>query len=591
VASTALAASRRSQSDEPKREAAFPAEIPAGPLQIIVSIRNQRATLYSDGNPVVSTPVSTGVPDHPTPRGVFSILQKRTWHESNIYSAAPMPFMQRITWSGVALHEGVVPGHPASHGCIRLPHDFANWLFGITDLGVRVVVADDDPKAEEISHPFLFAAKAGASAERAAQETGSIYRASASVQPPRKLASLDADAGVEQDAARINTVSVFISRKEGRLFVRRNFAPLFDAPVKIEDRQRPLGTHIFTAMGFKDGGPDMRWSVISMKSGELNGELHDRYSVKERWVNGRPVKTAWYSREQWTPQSASEVLDRIEIPREIADRISEMLTPGSSLIVSDEGLNKETRKHTDFVVLTAPGQFVSADPDEQERREREDKRRPSRQERAAHTQPVTSVLPARTELDSGAAPMDRSQAPPPVPAPAAALQVPAASTPLNEPAPRQTQSAPELSPKLKASSGQNQPDGRNDSRDIERLTSAPPVESAKASRANARPQSADEEPESNARERRAKRHASRDEDRDSGERRSSARIIELDREPRSRTRREAEDDVREPTSRERVIERVSSRSRRESAEPDARPQRRAAANGRAGAHQIDLLPP
>jgi hypothetical protein len=117
------------------------------------------------------------------------------------------------------------------------------------------------------------------------------------------------------------------------------------------------------------------------------------------------------------------------------------------------------------------------------------------------------------------------------------------------------------------------------------------VESAKASRANARPQSADEEPESNARERRAKRHASRDEDRDSGERRSSARIIELDREPRSRALREAEGDVREPTRRERVIERVSSRSRRESAEPDARPQKRAAANGRAGAHQIDLLPP
>ena len=97
-------------------------------------------TVYDNGTPIATAPVSTGMPGHPTPMGVFSVIQKDRYHHSNIYSDAPMPYMQRITWSGVAMHEGVVPGHPASHGCIRLPHEFAQRLWGMTKMGVRVVV-------------------------------------------------------------------------------------------------------------------------------------------------------------------------------------------------------------------------------------------------------------------------------------------------------------------------------------------------------------------------------------------------------------------------------------------------------------------
>ncbi|MBI3704761.1 MAG: L,D-transpeptidase family protein [Rhizobiales bacterium] len=406
-----VAAPRNPQGVEPKKDppkkdqdATLPSELPAGPLHIIVSIGKQRAELYSNGEPIISMPVSTGTADHPTPTGVFSILQKRTWHESNIYSAAPMPFMQRITWSGVALHEGVLPGYPASHGCIRLPRSFATWLFGFTDLGVRVIVAKDDPKVEDITHPLLFASRriSGSGAELISQETGIVYRANVSIPASRKLTNIDADAGNAQDAARIDTISVFISKKEGRMFVRRNFASLFDAPVHFENRQRPIGTHVFTAMDFNNRGPDMRWTVVSMKSEDTSDELHDRYSIDERWVGGRAIRTAWFSRERWTPLPPDEVLDRIYIPQEAIDRISEFLTPGSSLIVSDEGLNKEIRKHTEFVVLTSPpAAFLKPETADK------DRRRALRQEPVTRTQPVAPQTPQRTRPDDAPAVDDR----------------------------------------------------------------------------------------------------------------------------------------------------------------------------------------
>jgi hypothetical protein len=134
-------------------------EIPKGPLQIVVSIARQHVTLYSNGVRVAQSPVSTGVAGHATPTGVFSVIQKDRYHRSNIYSNAPMPFMQRITWSGIAMHEGPLPGHPASHGCIRLTHDFATRLWVTTKLGARVIVARDDVVPLGFAHARLFMPK------------------------------------------------------------------------------------------------------------------------------------------------------------------------------------------------------------------------------------------------------------------------------------------------------------------------------------------------------------------------------------------------------------------------------------------------
>ena len=133
-------------------------KLPPGPLHIVISIKKQQLTLYAGGVPVAHSQVSTGVPGHPTPQGVFSILEKRIYHESNIYSSAPMPYMQRITWSGVAMHQGVVPGHPASHGCIRLPAAFAKRMWGLTKIGARVIIAQDEIALTEISSQRLFTA-------------------------------------------------------------------------------------------------------------------------------------------------------------------------------------------------------------------------------------------------------------------------------------------------------------------------------------------------------------------------------------------------------------------------------------------------
>src|ERR1700686_2622658 len=135
---------------------ARPEDRPKGPLQIIISIADQRVSLFDNGALIARSSVSTGVQGHPTPLGVFSVIGKELWHRSNIYSAAPMPYMQRITWSGIALHAGVLPGHPASHGCIRLAKDFAIRLWHLTKRGTRVIIAPNEVDPVQIASPRLF---------------------------------------------------------------------------------------------------------------------------------------------------------------------------------------------------------------------------------------------------------------------------------------------------------------------------------------------------------------------------------------------------------------------------------------------------
>jgi lipoprotein-anchoring transpeptidase ErfK/SrfK len=121
---------------------------PAGPVEIVVSIPLQKAYVYRGGTLIGATTVSTGMPGYDTPTGRFSILQKREKHFSNLYDNAPMPFMQRLTWDGVALHAGAIPGEPASHGCVRLPKTFAAKLYAATELGATVMIVDDAPSPE-----------------------------------------------------------------------------------------------------------------------------------------------------------------------------------------------------------------------------------------------------------------------------------------------------------------------------------------------------------------------------------------------------------------------------------------------------------
>src|SRR5258708_22845151 len=149
---------RRGKRSEGRRVAfeSRTASEPVEPTTAIVSLRNQRITAYDAKGWILRAPVSSGQKGRETPAGIFSVIEKQAEHYSNLYDDAYMPHMQRITWSGIALHGGPLPGHPASHGCVRMPYDFAKRLFGVTKLGMRVIVAPSDVAPVEIVHPALF---------------------------------------------------------------------------------------------------------------------------------------------------------------------------------------------------------------------------------------------------------------------------------------------------------------------------------------------------------------------------------------------------------------------------------------------------
>src|SRR5215831_13982850 len=153
------AVARSGRQREPKRDDSVASRPTGPPLLAIVSLGEQRVTIFDANGRILRAPVSTGQTGYETPAGIYTVIQKEAEHYSNLYDDASMPFMQRITWSGIALHAGVLPGHPASHGCIRMPHTFAEHLFDLTSLGLRVIVAPSDVTPVSFSHPALFKPK------------------------------------------------------------------------------------------------------------------------------------------------------------------------------------------------------------------------------------------------------------------------------------------------------------------------------------------------------------------------------------------------------------------------------------------------
>ena len=405
----------------------------------IVSLQRQQITIYDTKGWILRAPVSTGQKGRETPAGIFSVLGKEAEHYSNLYDDAFMPHMQRLTWSGIALHGGMLPGHPASHGCIRLPYEFAERLFDVTKVGMRVIIAPGDAAPVTIAQPVLFPPTTSANAEAAAKaaaaaadeaaskvdqarlaaatatreaarasvtmrvqenqkrkaeaKVAAAERAVASassdeareaakdaqtkaaaaladieaqfatakeqaqakldaVAPARQaVVAADADARAAAEKARqlahdLEPVSVFISRKTQRLYLRQAFQPVLDVPITIRDPDRPIGTHIFTAMDRTGDNGGIEWTVVSLQHGQAER------AVAEHTTPGGPpggqqnVQLA--STDQNSPEAA---LDRIVIPPETAERIAAMISPRSSVIISDEGLSSETGRRTDFVVL------------------------------------------------------------------------------------------------------------------------------------------------------------------------------------------------------------------------------------------------
>jgi hypothetical protein len=384
---------------------------PTGPLLLAVSISSQKVTVYDNGVPIVTSRISTGMSGHPTPLGIFSIIQKQRYHHSNIYSGAPMPFMQRITWSGIALHAGVVPGYPASHGCIRLPDGFAVRLWGMTRMGARVIITRGDASPYELDHPRLagLAAKPpaetapnaeppkpdaapegvtpdgvkptnGAKPEGAVMAPGAVVVATTGAvstsesvagrhsesEPPEPAAPQTAEAEPGKDPAatakpplkgddvlqKPGHLALFVSRKEGKLYVRKGFKPAFDVPITIAEPEKPLGTHLFTANHPTNDGAGVRWIGVSLgydRVAAAGSSSHGRH--RNRSERERPAGPAPASAESLR-QSAIDALDRIELPPEAVARIAPLVTEGTSLVISDQGLGGETGDDTDFIVVT-----------------------------------------------------------------------------------------------------------------------------------------------------------------------------------------------------------------------------------------------
>lgn len=277
----------------------FPQIAPQGPVVIIVSLPEQRAYVYRNGIRIGLSKVSTGKPGYETPVGVFEILQKRREHYSNIYDNAPMPFMQRLTWGGVALHAGQVPDYPASHGCIRLPYAFSQALFAVTSRGMTVVITDKMVEPV-ITSPGLFAPSA------AAFELAGTYEIPAPA--PYRWAPELAGAG---------PIAILLSTHDREVRVMRNAIEIGRAPARlIADPVR--GTRVYVLLagtgegaGIDPGRPSLRWQQVSLIDDNEVAPLDVRAIVESGQLRVEP-----------------------EFMRHVYDA----LVPGTTLLVTDKPL-------------------------------------------------------------------------------------------------------------------------------------------------------------------------------------------------------------------------------------------------------------
>ena len=271
---------------------------PTGPVTMIVSLKTQRAYVYRNGVPIGVSTISSGKPGHATPTGVFTILQKRVDHKSNLYNNAPMPYMQRLTWDGIALHAGSLPGYPASHGCVRLPLEFAKLLYGVTQLGLTVVITDDAlvPEVSPAANPMK-----PSEADLHANPTRYSWN------PER---------------APTGPVSIIVSGRDKRIVVLRNGKQIGSASVVLDE---PItATQAFTLRAVDAQGP--HWLRLPLPGGGLNvaGELtaHD--------------------------------LTKGHVPDDFRSKLEGILTPGTTMLVTRETLATSGTGNKLAVLVTDP---------------------------------------------------------------------------------------------------------------------------------------------------------------------------------------------------------------------------------------------
>lgn len=382
-----------------------------GPLQIYVSKADQTLTVY-DGDVVVATSkVSTGKPGHTTPSGIFSILEKRKYHESNLYSNAPMPFMQRLTWSGIALHEGKVPNHPASHGCVRLPNGFAKTLFQMTERGAHVIITDDPVAPRPMSHANLFTPRlpvddggllsdvelrpgrveaglkpvevamnsvpprSGAEAKLVIEEPPPLRilitrrtQRDVAMDVQRLLNQLGFDAGIPDGLLGTRTIAAIKAFKEkhavakdGEILSKPFLAALY---TEAGEDHPPMG-QLMIRQKFQplfSAAIDIKEPEKALGTHFLEATAVDRFKRKADWrgvtlddhLAASTQKRLGITEPADDPAifTAEAALSRIVIPDELRARIETMLSEGSSITIQDTGLGPETGDGTDFITVT-----------------------------------------------------------------------------------------------------------------------------------------------------------------------------------------------------------------------------------------------
>jgi hypothetical protein len=287
-----------------------PERSPTGGIVIVVSLPDQRTYVYRDGARIAVSTCSTGKPGHATPTGVFTILQKDKHHHSSTYNNAPMPNMNRLTWSGIALHAGQLPGYPASHGCVRLPMEFSEKLFEITQLGMTVIVANAATYPSPVVHPGMVLAS------HAHKDLSAFLKATK--QPVRP-----ASAGGGHPVS-----ALIVSSVDKKIIVLDDGVIVGEGEAIIANPERPLGNHVF---------------ILSHVDSE-NQELH--------W------RTIGYYNDNTRSLELSELatMQRLRGDPAIIEQVAARMYSGTVMVTVDAPLTPDTRSTDDFVVVTNEGE-------------------------------------------------------------------------------------------------------------------------------------------------------------------------------------------------------------------------------------------
>ncbi len=278
-----------------------PERAPEGPLLIVASITEQAAYVYRNGIRIARSSVSTGRPGHRTPTGVFTILEKEVHHTSSIYKGAEMPYMERVTWGGIALHAGDLPGYPDSHGCVRLPLEFSKLLFGVTMKGATVIIADEHSVPAETVHPGLFFTQSG-------DESEPIAAGQFEWNPDKSLSG---------------PVSLIVSSADKTVYVYRNGVEIGRAAISNPQVVLPLNDHVFSALQGTDPDGHLRWIQVTAKGKEGSSE------------------------------SLFLAAQKSGLPAEFLSKTTQVMTPGTTIIFTDKRVDPTTQSHIGFQIVVA----------------------------------------------------------------------------------------------------------------------------------------------------------------------------------------------------------------------------------------------